>query len=63
MLKMSLQLAGPLSATGIDDNEIVGNDSGNNRESAKSDFTKPISRAEESSFLALDARQAFTQLG
>ena len=60
---MGLQPAGLLPATGIDDNKIVESDGGNEGKSAKSDFTKPIRRAEEPSFLALDARQIFTQLG
>ena len=62
MLKTSPQPAGALPATAVDDSEVVGSSGGNEGKSAKSDFTKPVREAEEPSFLALDARQAFTQL-
>ena len=62
MLKISLQLAGALPATGVDNSKVVGSSGGNDGKSAKSDFTKPICRAEEPSFLTFDARQTFTQL-
>ena len=62
MLKTSFQLADALPATGIDNSEVVGSSSGNEGKSAKSDFTKPVRRAEEPSFLTPDARRAFTQL-
>ena len=62
MLKTSPQPAGTLPATAIDDSEVVRNSGGNEGKSAKSDFTKPVRRVEEPSFLTLDARQAFTQL-
>ena len=60
MLKMSSQPASALSATCIDDNKVVSSSDGNNRKSAKSNFTKPIYRAEEPSFLTSNAKQAFT---
>ena len=62
MLKMSPQLAGALPATSIDDSEVFGSSGGNKRKSVKSDFIKPVRRAEEPSFLTPDARQTFTQL-
>ena len=62
MLKTSSQLDGALLATTIDDSKVVGSSSGNEEKSAKSDFTKPMRRAEKPSFLTPDARQAFTQL-
>ena len=62
MLKTSPQPAGALSATTVDDNEVVGSNGRNEGKSAKSDFTKPVRRVEEPSFLTPDARQAFTQL-
>ena len=62
MLKTSPQPAGALPATAVDDSEVVGSSGGNERKSAKSDFTKPVRGAEEPSFLTPDARRAFTQL-
>ena len=62
MLKTSLQPAGALLATAVDDSEVIRSSGGNEGKSAKSDFTKPMRRAEESSFLTPDARRAFTQL-
>ena len=62
MLKISLWPACILPATGIDNSEVVGSSGTNSGKLAKSDFIKPVCRAEEFSFLALNARQAFTQL-
>ena len=62
ILKTSLQPTGPLPATSVDDSKIVANSDRNKRKLAKSDFTKPVCKAEEPSFLTSDARQAFTQL-
>ena len=62
MLKASPQSVGALSATNIDNSKVIGSSSRNNKKSAKYNFTKPMHRVEESSFLILDARQAFTQL-
>ena len=62
MLKTNPQPAGALPGAGVDDSKVVGSSGGNNRKSAKSDFTKPMRIAEESNFLTLDAGQAFTQL-
>ena len=62
MLKTSPQLADALLATSVDNSKVVVNSSGNNRKSAKSNFTKPVRSAKEPSFLTLDAKQAFTQL-
>ena len=62
MLKTSPQPAGALLATVVDDSEVVGSSGGNEGKLAKSDFTKPVRRVEEPSFLTPDARQAFTQL-
>ena len=61
-VKTSPQPAGALPPTAIDDSEVVGTSGGNERKSAKSDFTKPVRGAEEPSFLTPDARRAFTQL-
>ena len=62
MLKTSPQPAGALPATAVDDSEVVGSSGGNEGKSAKSDFTKPVRRVEEPSFLTPNTRQAFTQL-
>ena len=62
MLKTSPQPAGALPATTVDNSEVVGSSGRNEGKSAKSDFTKPVRRAEEPSFLTPDARRAFTQL-
>ena len=62
MLKIGLQPVGALLATSIDDSKVVGSSGRNDRKLAKSDFTKPMQRAKELSFLTLDARQVFTQL-
>ena len=62
MLKMSPKLAGVLPATGVDNSKVVGSSVRNERKLAKSDFTKPVCRVEEPSFLTPDARQAFTEL-
>ena len=56
MLKTSSQLASALLATGVDNSEVIGSNSGNNRKLAKSDFIKPIYRAEKSSFLTSNVR-------
>ena len=62
MLKTSLQLAGALPATTVDNSKVIRSSGGNKGKSAKSDFIKPVRRAEEPSFLTPDARRAFTQL-
>ena len=54
---MSHQLTGTLSATSINNSEVIGSSDGNNKKSAKSVFTKPVHGAEKPSFLTLDARQ------
>ena len=46
MLKTSPKLAGTLPATSVDDSKVVGSSDGNNEKLAKSDFTKPVRRAE-----------------
>ena len=56
MLKISPQPAGALTATAVDDSEVVGSNDRNEGKSAKSDFTKLIRGAEEPSFLTPDAR-------
>ena len=60
MLKTIPQPSGALSATSINNSKVVGNSGENDRKSAKSDFTKPVRRAEEPGSLTSDARQAFT---
>ena len=62
MLKTSPQLSDALPATGIDNSEVVRSSGRNKKKLAKSDFTKPVRRAEEPSFLTSNTRQAFTQL-
>ena len=62
MLKTSFQPADALPATAVDDSEVVGSSDGNEGKLAKSDFTKSVRGAEESSFLTPDARRTFTQL-
>ena len=62
MFKTSFQLDGTLPATGIDNSKVVGISDGNDRKLAKSDFTKPLCRAEDPSFLTSDIRQAFIYL-
>ena len=59
MLITSSQQVCALPAIGIDDSEVVGSSGRNDEKSAKSDFTKPVHRAEEPSFLTPNARQAF----
>ena len=56
MLKTSFQLDGTLPATSVDDSKVVGSSDGNEGKSAKSDFTKPVCRAEKPSFLTPGAR-------
>ena len=56
MLKTSPQPAGALLATAVDDSEVVRNSGKNEGKSAKSDFIKPVRRAEKPSFLTSDAR-------
>ena len=55
-------LTGALPATGIDNSKIVGSSGRNDKKSAKSDFIKPMCKAEEPIFLTSDIKQAFTQL-
>ena len=55
MLKTSLQPAGTLLATAVNDSKVVGRSGGNEEKSAKSDFIKPVRRVEESIFLTPDA--------
>ena len=62
MLKTSPQPAGTLPTTGVNDSKVVDNSGENDRKSAKSNFTKPLHRAEKPSFLTSNARQAFTEL-
>ena len=62
MLKTSPQPAGALLATAVDDSEVVGSSGRNEGKLVKSDFTKPVRKVEEPSFLTPDARRAFTQL-
>ena len=62
MLKTSPQPAGTLPATAVDNSKIIRSSGGIKGKSAKSDFTKPMHGAEESSFLTPNARWAFTQL-
>ena len=57
---MKPQPTGALPDTGVDNNEIVSSNGRNNEKSPKSDFTKPMHKAEKSNFLSLDAKQAFT---
>ena len=56
MLKTSLYPASALLATGVDDSKVVRTNDENDRKLVKSDFTKPICRAKDSSFLTPDAR-------
>ena len=62
ILKTSYKPADALLATGVDNGKVVGSCGRKDRKLAKSDFTKPVYRAEELSFLTSNARQAFTQL-
>ena len=62
ILKMSAQPASTLPATGINDSKVVGSSGGNDRKSAKSDFTKPVRRAKKPSFLTFNSRRVFIQL-
>ena len=62
ILKTSYQLASALLATSVDNNEVVGTSGGNNKKSAKSDFTKLVCGAEKSSLLTPNAKQVFIQL-
>ena len=56
MLKISPKAAGTLLATGVDDSEVVKCSGRNERKLAKSDFRKPMRRAEKPSFLTPDTR-------
>ena len=56
MLKMSLQLAGILLTTSVDDSKIVSSSGRNNRKLAKPNVTKLVHKIEKSSFLTLDTR-------
>ena len=56
MLKTSPQPAGALLATSADNSKIVANSSKNDVKSTKSNFTNPVHRVEEPSFLTYDAR-------
>ena len=60
MLKTSLQLAGSLPATSIDNSKVVRSSGGNGRKSSKSDFTKPVRKVEEPSFPTSNTKQVFT---
>ena len=60
MLKMSLQPVDALLATTVDNSKVIRSSGGSEEKSVKSDFTKPMRRAEKPSFLTSDARQAFT---
>ena len=62
ILKTSPQPAGVLLTTAIDNSEVIGSSSGNERKSAKSNFTKLVHGVEKPSFLTFNARRAFTQL-
>ena len=62
MLKENAQPAGALLATAVNNSKVVSSIDRNNIKSAQSDFTKPVCEAEESSFIAPNARQVFTQL-
>ena len=61
-MKTSSQPAYALPATSLDDSKIVGSGGGNNKKSARSDFTKPMHGTEKPSFLTPNTRQAFIQL-
>ena len=54
--KQALSRLGPLTDTSVNNSKIIGNGSENNQKLAKSNFTKPIHEAKESSFFTLDAR-------
>ena len=56
ILKINPQSASILLAISVDNSEVVGSSSENNRKLAKSDFTKLVHRAKESSFLILNAK-------
>ena len=56
MLKTSSQQAGALLATGVNNSKVIGSSGRNNEKSAKSDFIKPVRKAEESSFLTFNTR-------
>ena len=62
MLKTNPQPASDLRATNINNSEVIESSGKNERKSAKFDFTKPVRREKEPSFLTPDTRRAFTQL-
>ena len=62
MLKASSQPVSILLATSVDNSEVIDSSGENDRKLAKSNFTKPMYRVEESSFLTPNARQTFTKL-
>ena len=53
---MSPQPAITQLTTSIDNSKVIGSSSRNDGKSAKSNFTKPVRRTEEPSFLTPDAR-------
>ena len=62
ILKTSPQPASALPATGVNNSEVIRSSDGNDRKLAKSDFSKPVYKTEEPSFLTPDARRVFIQL-
>ena len=56
---MSPHLTCTLRATVINDSEVISSSGKNDRKLAKSDFTKPMYRTEEPSFLTPDTRLVF----
>ena len=56
MLKTSLQPAGVLPATGVNNSKVISSSGGNDGKLAKSDFTKPLRGVEDPSFLTLNAK-------
>ena len=59
---MSSQPIVTLAVIGIDNSNVIGSSSGNDRKLAKSNFTKPIYRTEKPSFLTFNTSQALNQL-
>ena len=60
MLKTSPKPADAAADTSVDDSKVIGSSERNNKKLAKSGFTRPMHKAEESSFPISEIRRAFT---
>ena len=61
-MKISPKVAGTPPIISIDNTKVINSSSGNDKKLTKSDFTKPVYKAEKPSFLTPNIRQTFIQL-